>query len=85
HLLCDNTSPAGCMCCKPKSTRLCCDLCNPHDFDNIMISTSLKPARASAKSSVKPYQMLPSDHNLQCAILDWQQQKMISRFGPILL
>ncbi|KAF8228880.1 hypothetical protein L208DRAFT_1289306, partial [Tricholoma matsutake] len=44
HLLCNNTTPIGTTHCQPKPTRLCCNLCNPANFEDLMAATILKPA-----------------------------------------
>jgi hypothetical protein len=84
HLLCDDSNSDGCQRCRPKPTRLCCDLCSPHAFDNLTSTAVPKPAKVPAKSHIKPYMMTTSDLELKRAILEWRQQQMVAKFGALL-
>src|SRR5271154_2150491 len=76
HLLCDDSTPDGCQRCKPKVSRLCCDLCNPAAFTDLTTATvSSKSARAPAKSHIKAYDMANADWNLKQTLLDWRKEK----------
>ena len=70
HLLCESTTPFGCIRCAPKNCAICCDLCNPEFFEQYCIPLT-KQTRIPAKSRTKTFEMTATSNNLKAAIFDW--------------
>jgi len=82
HLRCDDSTPEGCLHCKPKVHDICCDLCHPAAFEKFKAPTLPKLAKQPSKSHIKCYTMTLKDHNLQDALFNWCNIKALLKFKP---
>ncbi|KIJ96062.1 hypothetical protein K443DRAFT_10882 [Laccaria amethystina LaAM-08-1] len=85
HLRCDDSTPGGCLRCKPKVHDICCDLCHPAAFEKFKAPLLPKPAKQPSKSHVKPYTMTLKDRHLQDALFDWRDIKALLKFKPAIV
>ncbi|CDO77881.1 hypothetical protein BN946_scf184690.g2 [Trametes cinnabarina] len=82
HQACDPTTPSGCSRCSPKTTIICCDLCDPTAFEHILSpATSSAAARKMKKSSIKPYDSTPLCESLRKALIGWRNDRAVQHFG----
>lgn len=84
HMRCDETDPQGCRRCRPKVMDLCCDICNPAELEAAMLTlTVARPARAPAKSHIKPYSKTQVHFNLRGKIFEWRRENATKKLGAM--
>src|SRR6266702_5953121 len=71
-----------CPCCIIKSSRLCCDTCNPGSFILPLPMTSApKQTQAPNKFKVGQFELTDADLRLKTALQDWRRNQLLSTIG----
>lgn len=85
--LCDTSSLAGCLRCKPESPAdTCCDLCFPNTFADSTMNdiTNTRPTR-SGPSRIKAFDSGDCHRNLRSALLAWREQAALQKHGKMVV
>ena len=80
HHQCNVDQIEGCQCCRPKQTRLCCDLHNPDAFAHIQVPV-IKSNQKAPCSSIPAHQVNETDAALCHDLEDWRCMEMEKLYG----
>lgn len=82
HLQCNSDSPAGCQRCRILPPLVCCELCNPHLFEDFAKSDpGERPHRARNRTTVKDYEAEHWHMELRNALDNFREMQTIKQFG----
>ncbi|KLO04347.1 hypothetical protein SCHPADRAFT_840731, partial [Schizopora paradoxa] len=81
HIDCDLSSADGCSRCRPRPSRLCCDVCNPSEFNTVAQYTPPEGSKAERKSRLGKYTRMEFENLLWRLLDDWRMVKAVEKYG----
>ena len=81
--MCDNAVDGTCSRCSPTPPQLCCDLCNPSEFEDEYIVSLEKRKSQPRRSTMKPYEPSENDKTLRERLDSWRWEMSDTIFGEL--
>ena len=72
-----------CPRCSPTIPQLCCDLCNPAEFENKFVVALEKRKPQPRRSTMKPYEPSKDDKMLRKQLNEWRWKMAVEVFGEL--
>ena len=78
---CDNAIDGSCPHCSPQQPCICCDLCNPEEFEDMFWVPNLHSKSQPCRSKIKDYTPDNNDKTLQEWLKDWRRKTSKDIYG----